>query len=193
MPDMSAVATGRFRPPRTSGVRAGEYPADVAVTSREHADASVVERAAVEVAPFIAFETGLAPSILRGAAATATLLHAANVGNAPLELALGGDDPEMALSFGINPPTLRLDPGATADALVVVKPRGPLQSGPDRTRPFRVRVIASDGSRRALDGTFVQAPVPPPPPPPVPALAGPPLMATLSASACESSRWPVLS
>ena len=72
----------------------------------------------------------------------------------------------MAFSFGINPPTLRLDPGATADALVVVKPREPLQSGPERTRPFRVLVTAGDGSRRALDGTFVQAPVPAPPPPP---------------------------
>jgi len=183
MPDMSAVATVLFRPPRTSGVPAGGYQADVAVSSREHPDASVVDRVVVEVAPFIAFETTLAPSILRGAAATAARLHVTNGGNVPVELSLGGEDPEMAFSFGIDPPALRVDPGGTADALVVVKPRDPLQSGPERTRPFRVLVTAGDGSRRVLDGTFVQAPVPAPPPPPEPAPTGPPLVATLSASA----------
>ncbi|MFH1474366.1 MAG: hypothetical protein ABIG85_00725, partial [Chloroflexota bacterium] len=131
MPDTSAVATIAFRPPRTSAVPAGEYPVDVAIRSSQHPDGSVVERVTVEVAPFVAFETTLAPSVLRGAEATATLLNATNGGNVTVDLALGGDDPEKAVSFGINPPTLRVNPGATADALVVVKPREPLQSGPD--------------------------------------------------------------
>jgi hypothetical protein len=183
MPGTSAVAAIAVCPPRTPAVPAGEYSVDVAIRSSEHPDGSVVDRITVAVAPFIAFETTLAPSVLRGAAATATLLHAKNAGNAPVELALGGDDPEKAFSFGIDPPILRVDPGAATDALVVVKPRESLQSGPDRTRPFRVAVTSGDGSRRVLDGTFVQAPVPAPPPPPEPVLTGPPLVATLSASA----------
>jgi len=182
MPQTAAVATVLFRPPRTSGVRAGGYPADVAVSSREHSDASVVDRVVVEVLPFVALEMGLAPSVLHGAAATATRLRASNSGNVPVDLSLGGEDPEMAFEFRINPPALRVDPGATASALVVVTPREAIQSGPDRTRPFRVLVAASDGSRRTLDGTFIQAAVPAPPPPAEPQLTGPPVVATLSAS-----------
>ena len=181
MPDTSGVATVRFHPPRTSAVQAGGHQVDVAVTSREHPDASVVNSVVVEVMPFIALETSLAPSVLRGAAATATRLQVSNSGNVPVDLSLGGDDPEMAFEFRINTPTLRLDPGATADALVVVKPREPIQSGPDRTRPFRVLATASDGSRRTLDGTFIQAAVPAPPPA-EPQVIGPPVVATLGAS-----------
>ena len=183
MPGTSAVATIAFRPPRTPAARAGDNPVDVAIGSSQHPEASVVERVAVEVAPFIAFETTLAPSVLHGAAATATLLQVTNAGNTAIELSLAGEDPEMAFSFGIDPPTTRVDPGATTKALVVVKPRVPLQSGPDRTRPFRVLVTAADDSRRTLDGTFVQAAVPPPPPPPEPPVTGPPIVATPSASA----------
>jgi uncharacterized membrane protein len=181
MPDTSAATTIRFHPPRTPAVRAGDHQVDVAVTSREHPDASVVNSIVVEVMPFIAFETSLAPSVLRGAAATSTRLRVSNGGNVPIDVLLSGDDPEMAFEFRIYAPTLRLDPGATADALVVVKPREPIQSGPDLTRPFRVLVSASDGSRRTLDGTFIQAAVPAPPPA-EPQVTGPPVVATLGAS-----------
>ncbi len=182
MPGTSAVSTIAFGPPRTSAVPAGAHSIEFAIRSSQHPDVSLVERITVEVAAFIALETSLAPSVIRGVAATATLLHAANGGNAAVELALEGDDPERAFSFGIDPRTLRVEPGVATDALVVVKPREPLQSGPERTRPFRVLVTANDGSRCVMDGTFVQTPVPAPPPPPEPALTGPPLLATLSAS-----------
>jgi hypothetical protein len=156
MPDTSAEATIRFSPPRTSRVRSGPNPADIAVRSHEHPDASVVERIEVVVAPFVEFETNLAPSVLRGSQAATTTLRASNSGNAPVELSLSAEDPEMAFEFGISPSTLRVEPGATADASVVVTPREALRSGTDRTRPFRVLAASGDGARRSLDGTFIQ-------------------------------------
>lgn len=181
MPDMSGATTVVFHPPRTPAVRPGPTLVDIAVRSCERPEASVTERVVVEVAPFVALRTALAPSVLRGQASTATRLQAANGGNVALDLALGGDDPEMALEFRFDPPRLRVDPGATAEAVIAVLPRAAIEAGPERTRRFRVIATASDGTRHLLDGTFIQLPLPAPSPPePVP--AGPPLLTSLSAS-----------
>ena len=126
-------------------MRPGRYPTDVAVTSREHPDASVVDRVDVEVLPFVALETTLAPSVLR-AAGRPPEAQVANRGNAPVELALGGDDPEAAFSSGSRPSRLRLEPGAAGAARSVVKARKENRSRADLTRPFRVLA----GRRRRL-------------------------------------------
>ncbi len=195
MPGSSAAATVVFRPPRSSAVRAGRYQADIVVLSAEHPDAPVMDCVDVDVAPFLALEATLAPSVLRGSAATSARLRASNAGNVAIDLAFAASDPETAFEFWIEPPTVRVDAGATFDAMVMVKPREPIESGPDRTRPFRVLVTATDGAQRtlegaqrALDGTFVQAPVP--------KAAAAPLLATVSASAVRvepggqaASRW----
>jgi len=179
MPDTSAVAVVTFRPARAPIVRAGTYPTEVVVSSSEHPDAAVRNEVAVEVLPFAALELSLAPSVLRGSVATPTRLRVTNGGNTAIALAIGGDDPEMAFDFRHNPPRLGVEPGATAEAIVVVVPRQPIRSGPERPRPFRVLVAGSDGSRRALDGTFIQIAVSPPP---EPEIVGPPLVALLGAS-----------
>jgi hypothetical protein len=179
MPDTAGAATITFRPPRSPAARAGEYPTAIAVSSGEHPDAPVLGSVLVEVLPFVVLEAGLAPSVLRGTGATATRLQLLNGGNVPVELSLGGDDPEMAFEFRFDPPALRVEPGTTAEARVAVILRTPVQSGPERARPFRVVLVGGDGFRRSLDGTFIEVAPPPPPEPPE---AGPALVATLGAT-----------
>jgi hypothetical protein len=129
---------------------------EVALRSARHAAASIVDRVVVDVLPFVALETSLAPSVLRGGREATAKLRVANRGNARVELALSGDDPELAFEFRVSPSKLRLDPGAAGDATVVVKARTENRSRADLTRPFRVVVAASDGSRHAGEGTFIQ-------------------------------------
>jgi len=156
LPDMAAKATVTFGPPRSPGVPAGSVPFGLGVRSRERPDASVIERGVAEVAPFVEYETSLAPSILRGGRSATARATASNRGNAPISLSLSADDPEMALAFRLTPAALRVEPGASAEASVQVRPRRAFRSGSPRARPFRVLVTAEDGARRGLDGTFVQ-------------------------------------
>jgi hypothetical protein len=156
LPDMVATATVSFSPPRSSAVRAGAIPFGIGVRSHERPDASVVEHGVVEVAPFVEYETELAPRILRGGQSVATRLKAANSGNVPLSLALDADDPEMALRFRLAPAALRIDPGGSGEVAVQVRSRKTFRSGPPQARPFRVLVTPADGPRRSLEGTFFQ-------------------------------------
>jgi hypothetical protein len=128
----------------------------VAVSSLDHPGAAVVERIAVDVLPFAALEAGLAPSVLRGRREATTKLSVSNRGNVQADLALGADDPEAALAFRASPTKLRLKPGASGQATVTVRARGDNRSRTDLARPFRIVVTGGDGSRQAVEGTFVQ-------------------------------------
>lgn len=187
MPGTSGSTEVAFRPPRSAAVLAGTHEVEVAIRSSQHPEASVVERLAVEVGPYVELEASLRPAVLHGHGATATLLHVANRGNTPLDLAPAADDPEAALAFAFTPHALHLEAGAATDVLVVVKPRTPLATGPERSRSFRAVVTTGAGARQEIAGTFVQTPVPAPPSPPVAAPSGPPLVTAMSANAVQAA------
>lgn len=158
LPDTTRTVTVGFSPPRSPSVPAGAVPFSLAVRSHEHPDADVLERGTVEVGAYTEYETELSPSLIRAERAAAATLKAVNRGNVPLVLALEADDPETALRFRLSPTTLRVAPGASAEAAVQITPRSTFRSGPPRTRPFRVLATSDESARRTLDGTFVQLP-----------------------------------
>jgi hypothetical protein len=155
-PGASGESLVRFHPPRASETRPGRYEADIVVVSREHPDARIAERVAVEVLPFVALEASLAPSVLRGPREGRARLRVANVGNAPVEAVLSGEDPELALEYRFSPGKIRVNPGTTSEASVAIKARRDNRSRADLPRPFRVLVASRDGTHHAAEGTFVQ-------------------------------------
>ena len=156
MPGTSGTATVRFRPPRSSAMRAGDVSFGVGIRSAEHPGASVVERGVISITPFTELEVELAPRVTHGRRGGSVTVRAANAGNVPVSLALAGGDPENALGFRFTPSTLRIEPGATALASIAVSADGPFLFGSRRSRPFQIVATAADQPRRTLEGTFQQ-------------------------------------
>lgn len=159
MPGMSGTATIRFHPPRSPEARTGRVHFGIRVNSSEHPDASVVERGILEITPFTELELDLSPRVVHGRRGGSFTVRAANGGNVPASLALAGIDPEQALGFKITPPTLHVEPGATAIAKVAVSAGGGAIIGSSRQRPFQIVASPAGGAKRPLDGVLAQSPL----------------------------------
>jgi uncharacterized membrane protein len=175
LPGTSATATITCRPPRTPASTAGAHAAAVAVRSSEHSDEIVSEPFVVDVGEFTELDAELSPRVMRGVRDGTARVTLSNRGNVPFTVALSGDDPELAFAIQVSPRELRTDPGMVTTAAIAVTAHETLPPGQaDRTRPFRILLGASDGTKRVLDGTFIQ--VAPPPPPAVVDEPGPVVM-----------------
>ncbi len=156
MPGTAGVVTIRIRPPRAPQARSGWVNFGVGVRSRQHPQASVVERAAVDVAPFVEYSIELAPRVARGSGGATFAVKARNDGNLPISLSLSADDAEQALEFSFSPPVIHVEPGASRFSSLKVRARQTFLVGAARSRPFQVAVSSRDQPSRTLDGTFVQ-------------------------------------
>ncbi|HXM58679.1 MAG TPA: hypothetical protein VOB72_24985 [Candidatus Dormibacteraeota bacterium] len=158
-PGGEEVATVRFRPPRSSGVAAGEVPFGVRVVSREDPDAAVVEEGTLRVGAFFQTVADLVPRNSRGSRSAAHELAIDNHGNVPVEVAVQGADPDGALGFGFRPPSQVIEPGRAGFVRVRVTARRTFLSGPPQSHPFQLRVLPYDQPPMLLDGGMLQGPL----------------------------------
>jgi hypothetical protein len=161
-PGAEEAAQVVFRPPRSASVPAGAMPFGVRIVSREDPAGSVVEEGMLDVAAFAETSAELVPRTSRGSRGASHDLAIDNRGNAPLNAAITGFDPDRLLDFDVNPPTIVADPGTAAFAKVNVKARDRFWRGTPKTRPFRVVVDAGDGAPIGVDGSLLQESLLPP-------------------------------
>lgn len=103
---------------------------ELLVAARSLASGDVVERAAmVEVLPAVLPVLELDPARAIGGRRGVLRARVRNDGNTPLEVVLAASDPVQHLRFQIEPPTLQVPAGASAEALVRMKGRRPLSGG----------------------------------------------------------------
>jgi hypothetical protein len=172
--DVARVAV-RFRPARDGRVAAGEVPYAIRVTPSQQPEAVVVPEGVVEVLPFTETTAEVRP---RTSAARRTARHVVavdNRGNVPLQVKVGGTDPDDAVTVTGRPATLAVGPGQAAFAKVRVEHRRPLWRGQPVTRQFQVILAPHpvapqpltqppvtpqpDAAPLILDGTTVQLPL----------------------------------
>jgi len=79
-----------------------------------------------------------------------------------MDAGLSAADPDRLLDFELQPTVVPVDPGLTAHARVLVKPRDRFWRGDPKTHSFRVEVETLSGSSILLDATLVQEPLLPP-------------------------------
>jgi len=155
-PGAEGSATITFRPPKNAEIPAGPLPFGIRVDSKEDPAGDVVEEGNLEIGAFIDTYAELAPRTSRGSRASNHDLAVDNRGNLRLNAQITASDPDKALDFDINPPSVVADPGTAALSKIKVKPRKRFWRGTPKTHPFRVEVLSPGASAVGVDGTMLQ-------------------------------------
>ena len=132
------------RPPRSSEATARRWPARIVARSREHRDQAASDAFAVDVGPFHAFETEVAPTRTSGRRQGRLGVDVANTGNTPLGVGLSAKDPEGTLRCAFEPDRLTVPPGGRTTSFLTVRPPRPIVVGRAVERPFTV--VADPGA-----------------------------------------------
>jgi hypothetical protein len=162
-PGDAARVVVRFHPPRDGRVPAADVPFAIRVTPSQAPAAAVVPEGVVRVAPYTATTAEIRPRTSVGRGSAKHLVAVDNRGNLPLDLAVGGTDPDDAVTVAPRPPRLAVAAGQAAFVKVRVKHRHRLWRGDPVTRPFQVHLLpenAPPGTEPVtLDATTVQQPM----------------------------------
>jgi hypothetical protein len=148
-----------FRPPRAHTTLAGTEPFAVKVESREDPEGSVVEEGVVTVEPFDDRFAELIPRTSRGSRGGEHDLALDNKGNAASNVRITPIDADGQLSFDVDPPALKSEPGTAAFSKVRVKPQKKFWRGVPVTKPFKVLVEEEGKAPIEVDGAFLQEPL----------------------------------
>jgi tRNA A-37 threonylcarbamoyl transferase component Bud32 len=153
-------ASGRLavviQPPRQSEARAGSYPFQVVVQSAASPGERAVVHSRLDLDPYEQFALELQPTHISDGATALLLL--ANQGNAPLALALSGQDPADALTFSSPQREIVVPPGERAEMPFRVEARRRPLFGKPQQLPFTVQATTSAGTGRATQGQLALSP-----------------------------------
>jgi hypothetical protein len=155
-PGAEETARITFRPPRSADVPAGEMPFGIRIDSKEDPAGDVVEEGVLNIGVFTDTYAELAPRTSRGSRKATHDLAVDNRGNIRLNAQITANDPDKALDFDLQPPSVVADPGTAAISKVAVKPRKRFWRGPPKTHPFRVEVLSPGAAAVGVDGTMLQ-------------------------------------
>ncbi len=139
-PGDQASGTLTITPPKTSDAVAKSYPFTVKSTSQKDSTQSTSLPVQLEVRPFFSFEMTVLPQKATGARGSYKL-GIKNTGNADLNIALEGLDPEDLCRFTFDHQRPRVSPGQEFEVAVEVEPG---------KRPFKGR---AKSYRLTLTGT----------------------------------------
>jgi hypothetical protein len=123
-------------PPRSSEATARPWPFTLEAVSRSTGRVAASARATLVIEPFEDVSVRAQPQRRRGRRRGTFAVEVVNRGNAPATVALSGADTDDVCDVRIDPPAVRLDPGARGTARVRVAPRRTLWWG----RPVEHRV-----------------------------------------------------
>ena len=143
--------------PKDLMVPAGPRVVGVQAMSVANSALTVTERIRVVVGEVTAEESlTLEPQMIHGGTDGAAVVRVRNRGNAPLQLAFTGEDPERVVRFVFDPPMVQVPPTGEAWARLSISAPRPM-SGQEQSRSLTIR---AEGAHVPLvaSGTFVQAP-----------------------------------
>lgn len=147
----------RIRAPRRPDVPAGRWPLRVAARSRSSGEIVGRADAVLALEPYVQFQTAVKPDRARGGRSAAFAVAVRNLGNAPVDVRVGAEDPEQRAVCSIQPEVATLEPGREGRVVVRVSGRRRF-TGPLRER--RVTITAEAGEDlQAHSAVFVQMPL----------------------------------
>ena len=143
--------------PRSPDVRAGEYPITVRVAPAAGDGETVSAQAVWVVAPYHGVRLDVTPARVTGWSHGRFTLAVTNTGNARAAVALGGHPADPALTLGLEPALLELDPGVTAQAHLTARSKARWTGG--RSLGFNVEARGPDQTRESQAAVFAQRPL----------------------------------
>ena len=160
-PETEEYVTVTVMPPRSSDTPLGELTFALRVISAEDPDGSVAEELTLMIAEYGQRGGELHPKTSTGRTRGVHDLAVDNHGNIAINPEFVGIDADDLLTFEIKPPSVTIEPGKAAIAVVTVRPRKRFWRGKPKTLPFQVSVIEGESEPILLDGNFVQQPMVP--------------------------------
>src|SRR4029079_15834860 len=117
----------------------------VVAHSKAHEKTACEEPLALAIKPYIDTTTKVRPERKEGRGKADYDVTVENKANAPLLIALEGEDPDAELQYGFNRPPSEIPPGQTVTASMRVRP--PKQTWIRRPRDRRFSVITLTGEK----------------------------------------------
>ncbi len=139
-----------IRPPRRGNTPAGRQRFRVELVSQQYPATKVAANGSLELGMFEAFEAALEPREVRVPATVNVNIR--NVGNAPLELSVVGDDTHGAVRFRGQRGRIRLEPQQKTAVELELEPRQQPWFGGAETYGYEVEVFSQSGARQRLPG-----------------------------------------
>jgi len=155
-PGAEGTAAFVVRPPRLWSTSPGPLALGLRAASREDPPGSVVEEATLEVGKFSETSAEVSPRTSHGRFGATHEVPVDNRGNVPVEAAVAGADPDLALKFTSPAAPTIVEPGSVGISRLRVQPVKRFWRGPARTRRFQVGVEPVNGKPIALEGVFLQ-------------------------------------
>ena len=143
-PGQQETTTLTVQVPRASNSRAGMYPVTLRALSRENPGDSGSAPARWTALPYSAEALTLRPTRVRARRTAHFTMQLENNGNAPVQYALAGEDPEERLVYQFGRATVAVPPGTSAPVPLTIRAPWKL-SGIPEMRDFKVSARPSHG------------------------------------------------
>src|SRR3954470_5389259 len=136
-----------LHPPRGPESEAREWELKVVADSKAHRVVAAWAPLALHIQPYVETTTTLRPQRKKGRRRANFDVTVGNRANAPVIIALDGEDPDGELRFGFNRPPQEIPPGGVVTTQMQVRP--PKQIGIGRSRDRQLSVDTVTGEEAA--------------------------------------------
>ena len=141
-----------LHPPRGPEAEARVWELQVVADSKAMRTVAAVAPLALHIEPYIETTTTLRPQRKKGRRKATFDVTVANKANAPVLIALEGEDPDAELQFGFNRPPSEIPAGAAITSQMQVRPPKQIWIGRAREHRLEVKTITGDeAAERAAD------------------------------------------
>ena len=141
-----------LHPPRGPEAEARVWDLQVVADSKAMRTVAAVAPLALHIEPYIETTTTLRPQRKKGRRKATFDVTVANKANAPVLIALDGEDPDGELRFGFNRPPSEIPAGAAVTSQMQVRPPKQIWIGRAREHRLQVKTITGDeAAERAAD------------------------------------------
>ncbi|NUU22986.1 MAG: hypothetical protein HOV68_15970 [Streptomycetaceae bacterium] len=152
-PETAETVTVRLRPPRESGIPAGESPYGIRVVPTNDPDQAVVPEGSVTVLPFTEVTAELLPRSSHAARKGKHRIAVDNRGNTPVTAKMIAQPGSRRLVPEFGKGEFPIPPGRAEFTEVSMRPAKLIWFGPPQTHSFQIAVATSVGAPPAAPGT----------------------------------------
>jgi beta-lactam-binding protein with PASTA domain len=139
-----------LHPPRGPEAEARVWDLRVVADSKAHNTVAAQAPLALHIQPYIETATTLRPQRRKGRRKATYDITVLNKANAPVLVALDGEDPDGELRFGFNRPPTEIPAGASVTSQMQVRPPRQIWIGRGTERRLEVKTITGDEAQERL-------------------------------------------
>ncbi len=139
-----------LHPPRTPDAEAKMWDLKVVAHSRAHEVTAAGAPLALVIKPYTETTTNVRPERKKGRRKATFDVDVSNKGNAPVLIALEGEDPDGEMSFGFTRPPSQIPPGQTVTTSMRVRPPKQIWIGRSLDRRMAVETLTGEEAQARL-------------------------------------------